>query len=167
MVGYGKYGFNNQNDYMCSLQASVNIHQIVTGGVFVVVAVCVIVACYVRVFYAIRNLRRPLHNSVISQSSSSQNPLPADNLANRTKDLRREEVNMAITLFALVVLFGICWSPTVVSSTINLIKEKQASHVMEVVRVHALVLETVVHPVVYAIRNKKFRQVIKRVLQRQ
>ena len=157
LIGYGKYGLNNPGDYMCALRVSESVIQITIGGASIIIAAIIIITCYVRVFCTIRahNRRvRPLSRRTSDEHRSSFSVAP--------RESRGEEIQIAITLFLLVVIFGICWSPTVVSVVINAITDEPTSHIAGVIRVNALVLETVADPIVYAIRNKKFRQVLKK-----
>ncbi|XP_078370368.1 melatonin receptor type 1A-like [Oculina patagonica] len=157
LIGYGKYGFNNPGDYMCALQVSESVIQITIGGVSIIIAAIIIITCYVRVFCTIRSHKqrvRPLNRTTSDGHRSSFSTAP--------RESRGEEIQIAITLFLLVVIFGICWSPTVVSVVINAITEEPTSHLAGLIRVNALVLETVADPIVYAIRNKKFRKVLRK-----
>ena len=161
LIGYGKYGLNNPGDYMCALRVSESVIQITVGGASVIIACIIIIMCYVRVFCTIR-----AHHQRV-RLRRNQRTFDRDEHQNRSysqaapRESRSEEVQIAITLFLLVVIFVICWSPTVVSVIINAVTGQPTSHVAGVIRVNALVLETVADPVVYAIRNRKFRQVLK------
>ena len=156
LVGYGKYGLNNADDYMCALRVSESVVQITFGGACVIIAAAIIIICYVRVFCTIR-----AHNRRMRSTERRTSTLRASfNVAPR--ESRGEDIQIAITLFLMVIIFGICWSPTVVSVIINTITGQPTSHVVGLIRVNALILETVIDPIVYAIRNRKFRQVLKK-----
>lgn len=159
LIGYGRYGLNNSVDYMCALRVSESVIQITVGGACIIIAVIIIITCYVRVFCTIKALNRrvrSLNRRTLNDDRSRFGVVP--------RESRGEEIQIAITLFLLVVIFGICWSPTVVSVVINAITGQPTSHLAGVIRVNALVLETVADPVVYAIRNKMFRQVLRKTL---
>lgn len=155
LIGFGRYGLNNPGDYMCALQVSESVIQITVGGACIIVAVILIITCYVRVFSTIRALNRRVRSFNRRTINVQRNRFSVV-----SRESRGEEIQIAITLFLLVVIFGICWSPTVVSVVINAITGEPTSHLAGVIRVNALVLETVADPVVYAIRNKIFRQVL-------
>lgn len=157
LIGYGRYGVNNPGDYMCALRVSESVIQITVGGACIIIAVIIIITCYVRVFCTIRALNRrvrSLNRRTLDVHRSSFSVVP--------RESRGEEIQIAITLFLLVVIFGICWIPIVVSVVINAITGEPTSHLAGVIRVNALVLETVADPVVYAIRNKMFRHVLRK-----
>lgn len=156
LIGYGQYGLNNPGDYMCALKVSESVIQITIGGVCVIIAAIIIITCYICVFCTIKAHKRRVRplNRRTSDDHRSSSVAP--------REPRGEEIQIAITLFLLVVIFGICWSPTVVSVIINAITEEPTSHVAGLIRVNALALETVADPIVYAIRNKKFRQVLRK-----
>jgi len=161
LIGYGRYGLNNPGDYMCALQVSSSVIQITVGGVCVIVAAAIIIICYVGVFCTIRAHNRRVRPSeprtLTSQTSFSVAP----------RESRGEENQIAITLFLFVVIFAVCWSPTVVSVIINAMTGEPTSHLAGIIRVNALVTETVLDPIVYAIRNKPFRQVLKKTFKKQ
>ena len=50
LIGFGRYGLNNPVDYMCALQVSESVIQITVGGACIIIAVVIIITCYVRVF---------------------------------------------------------------------------------------------------------------------
>lgn len=160
LIGYGRYGLNNAEDYMCALQVSSSVIQITVGGACVIIAAFIIITCYGRVFCIIRAHNRRVR-STDRRTSTSQ---PSFSVASR--ESRGEEIQIAITLFLFAIIFAICWSPTVVSVIINAITGKPTSHLAGVIRVNAIVLETVLDPIVYAIRNRKFRQVLKQTLKK-
>lgn len=161
LVGYGKYGLNNADDYMCALRVSESVIQITFGGVCVIIAAAIIIIRYIRVFCTIRAHNRRVRSTAEQKKSTLQASFSV-----APRESRGEDIQIAITLLLLVIIFGICWSPTVVSVIINTITGQPTSHVVGLIRVNALILETVIDPIVYAIRDRKFRQVLKKTCKR-
>lgn len=161
LVGYGKYGLNNADDYMCALRVSESVIQITFGGVCVIIAAAIIIICYIRVFCTIRAHNRRVRSTAEQKKSTLQASFSV-----APRESRGEDIQIAITLLLLVIIFGICWSPTVVSVIINTITGQPTSRVVDLIRVNALILETVIDPIVYAIRDRKFRQVLKKTCKR-
>lgn len=166
LIGYGRYGLNNPGDYMCALQVSESVIQITVGGVSIIIAAIIIITCYVRVFCTIRAHNRRVRLLNRRRTLDAPDPHRNSQFSVAPRESRGEEIQIALTLFLLVVIFGICWSPTVVSVIINAITGQPTSHLAGVIRVNALVLETVADPIVYAIRNRTFRQVLKKTFKK-
>lgn len=160
LIGYGKYGLNNKEDYMCALQVSTSVIQITVGGACVIISAVIIITCYVTIFYTIRAHYRQVRSAQRDTTTVQSN----FNVAPR--ESRGEEIQIAMTLFLFVVIFGICWSPTVISVIINALTGRPTSHLAGLIRVNALILETVLDPIVYAIRNRKFRMVLRKTFKR-
>ena len=165
LTGYGKYGLNNKEDcVLCrspQVAPSVIQIQITVGGACVIISAVIIITCYVTIFYTIRTHYRRARSAQRDTTTVQSN----FNVATR-RESRGEEIQIAITLFLFVVIFGICWSPTVVSVIINTVTGRPTSHLAGLIRVNALILETVLDPIVYAIRNRKFRMVFKKTFKR-
>lgn len=156
LIGYGTFTLNNARDYMCALQVSSSVIQITVGGIFVFTAAVIVMFCYVRVFCAIKahkqRVRFPEQRTITNMQSE---------FGIYHRESRVEDIQIAITLFLFVVIFGICWGPTLVAVLINAITGQPTSHLAGIIRVNVLVLETVLDPIAYAIRNRNFRQVLK------
>ena len=130
---------------MCALEVSTSVIQITIGCACVTVAAVIIIACYLRVFGTVRDLCRQIR-SADPMTSTSQ----AIECNVVLRESRGEETHIAKTLFLFVVIFAICWSPTVISVIINVIIGQQTSHLAGLIRVNALILETVLDAIVYA-----------------
>lgn len=129
---------------MCALEVSTSVIQITIGCACVIEAAVIIIACYLRVFCTVRDLCRRIRSADPMTSTSQAiecNVVP--------RESRGEEAHIAKTLF-LFVIFAICWSPTVISVIINVITGQQTSHLAALIRVNALILETVLDAIVYA-----------------
>lgn len=163
LTGYGTYGLNNSRDYMCALRVSSSVILIAVGGTCVIIAAVIIIACYVRVFFSIKAHNRRVRLTDF-QRTTVTNTLSI--FGGAPRESRGEEIQIAVTLFLFVVIFAICWSPTVVAVIINVITGEPTSPLSGILRINAVALETVLDPLVYAIRSKKFRQVIKKTFKR-
>ena len=110
-------------------------------GFHVAIPAVVITGCYCRVFSVVRQ-----HNSNFQHSTSTQ-PISVD------------DIKITRTLFALVVLFLLCWAPIFAIDFIDTIRAKWGFPREVYVTYGCLaVLSSLVNPICYGVMNPSFRR---------
>ena len=156
--GLGRYVFNSNNAF-CSIDKKPDSASRISRFVayFTLYAnIIIVMRCYVGIYRTVRQHRR--------QIKSSQE---SDNTGHR--GLRKgvgEDVHIAKTLFVVICLFGICWFPTAVAGIVVASGSPISGLVQEMLTL-TVCLASVVNPMVYAVRNRRFRRTFKRIIELQ
>ena len=153
--GLGEYVFNPDTAF-CSIDKKPDS----ASGISRFVAyftlytnIIIVMRCYVGIYRTVRQHRRQ-----INTGHSSGN-----------RELRKEvgeDVHIAKTLFVVICLFGICWFPTAIAGIVVVFGTKIPGRVQEILML-SVCLASVVNPMVYAVRNRRFRRTFKRIIELQ
>lgn len=162
LYGLGRYAFNSNNAF-CSIdkkpESASRISRIV--AYFTLYAnIIVVMRCYVGIYRTVRQHRRQINSNQDCKHSGK---------GSENSGLRREvgeDVNIAKTLFFVICLFGICWFPTAVAGVMVAFGSTIPGVVQELLML-TVCLASVVNPLVYAVKNRRFRRTFKRIIELQ
>ena len=158
--GMGKYVFNPNNAF-CSIDKNPDSASRISRFVayFTLYAnIIIVMRCYIGIYRTVRQHRRQIKTSQENTGYSREN-----------QGLRKEvgeDVHIAKTLFVVICLFGICWFPTAVTGIVVVFSTTIPGLVQEMLML-TVCLASVVNPLVYAVRNRRFRRTFKRIIELQ
>lgn len=158
--GMGKYVFNPNNAF-CSIDKNPDSASRISRFVayFTLYAnIIIVMRCYIGIYRTVRQHRRQIKTSQENSGYSREN-----------QGLRKEvgeDVHIAKTLFVVICLFGICWFPTAVTGIVVVFSTTIPGLVQEMLML-TVCLASVVNPLVYAVRNRRFRRTFKRIIELQ
>ena len=150
--GLGQYTFNS-NTALCSIDKKPETASKVSQFIAYVVLytnILIILRCYAGLYRTVYQHRRRIKVRRVNQREQCPN----------NKRLRGEEIKIAKTLFIVVCLFGICWFPTAVVG-IAVLFQVTVPRDVQVILFFTVCLASVVNPIVYAVRNRRFRRTLK------
>ena len=165
--GWGKYQFNSFKS-LCSISEDGHRSFRIAGSVIVCCCILIIIICYIKIAQVVRHHRQRI--VVQSQNTQIEEPLQLTiasegrpSLATRgPQEHRGHDVHIARTVSVIVLLFCLCWGP-------NAILDILVSHGVHVNRnvrmfgVYMMFLDLVINPAVYGARNRKIRNMMKRL----
>jgi len=100
---------------------------------------------------------------LVSTEGKLKSSHDSDNIQGTNKrEIRGEDVHIAKTLFIVISLFEICWFPTAIAGIVVVFGVGIPGLVQQVLMC-TVCLAPVVNPIVYAIRNRRFRRTFKRI----
>lgn len=158
--GMGKYVFNPNNAF-CSIDRNPDSASRISRFVayFTLYAnIIIVMRCYIGIYRTVRQHRRQIKTSQENTGYSREN-----------QGLRKEvgeDLHIAKTLFVVICLFGICWFPTAVTGIVVVFSTTIPGLVQEMLML-TVCLASVVNPLVYAVRNRRFRRTFKRIIELQ
>lgn len=160
--GLGEYVFNPNNAF-CSIDKNPDSASRISRFVayFTLYAnIIIVMRCYVGIYRTVRQHRRQIKSNQESDNTghSSEN-----------RGLRKEvgeDVRIAKTLFVVICLFGICWFPIAVTGIVVVFGTTIPGLVQEMLML-TVCLASVVNPMVYAARNRRFRRTFRRIIELQ
>ena len=158
--GMGKYVFNPNNAF-CSIDRNPDSVSRISRFVayFTLYAnIIIVMRCYIGIYRTVRQHRRQIKTSQENTGYSREN-----------QGLRKEvgeDLHIAKTLFVVICLFGICWFPTAVTGIVAVFSTTIPGLVQEMLML-TVCLASVVNPLVYAVRNRRFRRTFKRIIELQ
>lgn len=161
LYGLGEYVFNPSTAF-CSIDKKPDSASRISRFVayFTLYAnIIIVMRCYVGIYRTVRQHRRQIKNS---QEKSENTERSRGNRGPR-KEVG-EEVHIAKTLFVVICLFGICWFPTAVAGIVVVFGTTIPDQVQEMLML-TVCLASVVNPMVYAVRNRRFRRTFKRIME--
>ena len=161
LYGLGEYVFN-PNTAFCSIDKKPESASRISRFVayFTLYAnIIIVMRCYVGIYRTVRQHRRQIKNS---QEKSDNTGRSSGNRGPR-KEVG-EDVHIAKTLFVVICLFGICWFPTAVAGIVVVFGTTIPDLVQEMLML-TVCLASVVNPMVYAVRNRRFRRTFKRIME--
>ena len=162
--GWGNYQFIPLKS-LCSISDNGQSSFRITSSAIVSCCIFIIIACHIKIAQAVRHHRR----RIVQERKCTQNESPL-RLAHEgpcralrdPQELRGEDVHIARTVSLIVVLFCLCWVP-------NAILDILVSHGVHVARevrmfgVYMMFLDLVINPVVYGMRDREIRNMVKRL----
>ena len=151
LSSFSKYEFSARR-VACVLvfdSKSANLIYCITKTVFYLgVTSVVVVYCYSKVFWNIREHARKVSNTF-----------------SRTRERANvEEINITRTVFGVVMFFLICWIPEYIISMIIRLHPDHLHPIVDRIVVFFLFLSSSLTPWVYAVTNREFRAEFKRLL---
>lgn len=155
--GVGKFAFNSYNAF-CSIDKnpkSSSRISLLVAYVALYANIIIIMRCYIGIYRTVRQHRRQINSNQETEHTHGNN----------SQELRREvgeDINIAKTLFVVICLFGICWFPTAVAGIIVAFGATIPGIVQELLML-SVCLASVANPFVYAVRNRRFRQTLKKI----
>ena len=179
----GKYVFN-PNTAFCSIDKKPDSASRISRFVayFTLYAnIIIVMRCYVGIYRAVRQHRRQIKCNTGHNPENTTGNTTGHNTGHRTghrtghssqnRGLRKvqvvgEDVHIAKTLFVVICLFGICWFPTAIAGIVVVFGTKIPGLVQEML-MFTVCLASVVNPLVYAVRNRRFRRTFKRIIELQ
>ncbi|XP_068743316.1 melatonin receptor type 1A-like [Montipora capricornis] len=157
LYGLGAYYFNQHNGF-CSIdnkrESASRISRLV-ASLSLYSNIIIILGCYYGVYRTVIKHRRQIKSS----QDNSCNHIRANN----SSSPRGEDVHIAKTLFIVICLFALCWFPTAIAGIMNSSGVSIPGMVQEFLG-FTVCLSSVLNPIVYAIRNRRFRKTFKRII---
>lgn len=116
-------------------------------------------ACYTRIYLLVR---KELHRDFTTDDQKGElQRLTAS--GQRRERLKRKERAVAFSVFILVGMLTVCWTPTLVLVNINEIRGKRIPNKYDLA-IHSLIfVPPLANPIVYALRTAKFQRALKRI----
>ena len=154
--GLGRYAFNPHNAFCSIDKKSESASKISRFLAYLSLYgnIIIIIRCYIGVYRTVSQHRRQINSSHDSGNTQGTN----------NREIRGEDVHIAKTLFIVIFLFGICWFPTAIAGIVVVFDVRIPGLVQEVL-MFTVCLASVVNPIVYAIRNRRFRRTFKRIIE--
>lgn len=154
LYGWGVYAFNEHNGFCFIDNKRENMTNLsrLLASLSLYTNIIIIISCYYGVYRTVSQHRRQIKSCQDNQTAR----------ANYFAVLG-EEVHIAKTLFIVICLFGICWFPAAIANIIHG-SGTPISGLAQVLLGFTVCLSSVVNPVVYAIRNRRFRKTFKRLI---
>lgn len=154
LYGWGAYAFNEHNGFCFIDNKRENMTNLsrLLASLSLYTNIIIIISCYYGVYRTVSQHRRQI------KSCQDNQPARANYFA-----VVGEEVHIAKTLFIVICLFGICWFPAAIANIIHG-SGTSISGLAQVLLGFTVCLSSVVNPVVYAIRNRRFRKTFKRLI---
>ena len=128
---------------------------------FVLPIIILLFACYARIFVLVRKgLYRDL-----TTGARREERLSLTRSAQVREKLKRKEKRVAFSVFILVGLFAVCWTPSIVLRNIkeffgsSYVPYKCSSILQALTFLHPLL-----NPIVYALRTAKFRRALRKII---
>ena len=154
--GLGRYAFNRYNAF-CSIDKkpeSASKASRFLAYLSLYANIIIIIRCYIGVYRTVSQHRRQIKSSQDNDHRGGTN----------NRECRGEDVHIAKTLFIVICLFGICWFPSAIAGVVVLFGVSVPGMVQELLMV-TVCLASVVNPIVYAIRNRRFRRTLKSIIE--
>nr|XP_054761573.1 melatonin receptor type 1B-B-like [Lytechinus pictus] len=122
-------------------------------GMGVLIPLCLVLFCYIRVFSFVRESERKIHSWRNQGNAAAQNQAPRVTKADR---------RLMITVFIIFIVFLTCWTPYViiVLADVNNVYPREL-YVGAVILAH---LNSSMNSILYGITNRRFRAAYKRLL---
>ncbi|XP_030845478.1 melatonin receptor type 1B-B-like [Strongylocentrotus purpuratus] len=122
-------------------------------GMGVVIPLCLVLFCYIRVFIFVRESERRIHSWQTQGDQAARSQMPRVSKADR---------RLMITVFIIFIVFLTCWTPYViiVLTDVNNVYPKEL-YVGAVIMAH---LNSSLNSILYGITNRRFREGYKRLL---
>lgn len=154
LYGWGAYAFNEHNGFCFIDNKRENMTNLsrLLASLSLYTNIIIIISCYYGVYRTVSQHRRQIKSCQDNQTAR------ANYFA-----VVGEEVHIAKTLFIVICLFGICWFPAAIANIIHG-SGTSISGLAQVLLGFTVCLSSVVNPVVYAIRNRRFRKTFKRLI---
>lgn len=121
-------------------------------------------ACYTRIFLLVRKqLRRHFGTG---DQRRELHPLTAN--SQRMERLKRKERSVALSVFVLIGLFTLCWSPLFVVENIRECCDHEDCIPSKIIVIFQCLIfaHPLANPIAYALRTVKFRRALKRIFRR-
>lgn len=154
--GLGRYVFNPYNA-VCSIdkkpESASKISRIVVY-LTLYANIIIIIGCYVGIYRTVSQHRRQMKTRQLSNPSRATN----------SRALFGEDIHIAKTMFIVIGLFGLCWFPTAITGIVVIFSVSIPGLAQEFL-MFSVCLASVVNPIVYAIRNRRFKETFKRVIE--
>lgn len=123
-------------------------------------AIILLIACYARIFVLVRKgLYRDL-----TTAAGGEERLSLTERGQESERLKRKERSVAFSVFILVSLFAVCWTPSIVLE--NITEFFGSSYVPEICQtiLQALTfLHPLLNPIAYSLRTVKFRRALRKI----
>ena len=153
--GFGRYAFNQYNGF-CSIdkkpESASKISQVL-AYLSLYVNIIIIVRCYIGIYRTVSRHRRQIKSGQDSDGRHGSN----------NRECKGEDVHIAKTLFIVIFLFGLCWFPTAIAGIVVVFSVKIPGFVQELLML-TVCLASSVNPIVYVIKNRRFRRTFKRII---
>lgn len=155
LFGSGRYFFNQYNGFCAIDKKTKSAGKTSRAMAFLSLYanIIIIIRCYFGVYRTVSQHRR--------QINSRQNGIPS--IGDHNRELRGDDVHIAKTLFIVICLFGVCWFPTAIAGIVFACGVSIPGLAQELLT-FTVCLASVVNPIVYAIRNKRFRRTFKKII---
>lgn len=111
----------------------------------------------------LRNIFQRTASTSLEESDSSKVDTKLDECI-MTRASRRRHMRAAQYLSSLILVFGICWAPYMITNLLATICEDCISHSLHTVMYWFVLLKCSINPHLYATNNKKFRQNFQQIL---
>ena len=164
-LGWGKYQFIPLKS-LCSISENCQSSFRITSSAVVFCCIFTIIACHVKIAQAVRHHRRRIVPARTSLQNEGHLEPPHEGPCGAIRDpqqRRGEDIHIARTVSVIVVLFCLCWVPNAILD----ILVSSGVHVTREVRmfgVYLMFLDLVINPIVYGVRNREIRNMVKRLL---
>ena len=164
-LGWGKYQFIPLKS-LCSIAENGQSSFRITSSAVIFCCIFTIIVCHVKIAQAVRQHRRRIiparepHQNEGHLELAHEGPRGA---IREPQGRRGEDVHIARTVSVIVALFCLCWVPNAILD----ILVSRGVHVNRELRmfgVYLMFLDLVINPIVYEMRNREIRNMVKRLL---
>lgn len=156
--GLGRYYFNQYNG-VCSLDkkpGTASRISRVLAYLSLYANIIVIIRCYIGIYRTVSRHRKQIKSA---QDCHGR-------LGTKNRVFGGDDVHIAKTLFIVIILFGICWFPAAIAGIVVVFGVNIPGILQEVLML-TVCLASSVNPIVYVIRNRRFRKIFQRIIKLQ
>ena len=137
-------------------------YRVVSADAVVTLIIISLFACYARIFILVR---KGLYRDLTTEVECEERQCLTENAKEREK-IKRRERRLAFSVFILVGLFVVCWTPVIVLENVNefcRVNTVSATQMISEVLRSLLLLHPLVNPIAYSLRTVKFRRALWRI----
>ena len=128
--------------FFCYLQIDSGAFTVVLVTVYIGIPTCIIIFCYFRIFQYVRN-----HNINLQENETGR------------RRVNVEDIKIARTLFVIVVVFNLCWTPILMIDVIDTIRGRWGfSREVYVSYSFLATVSSAINPILYGLLNKNFQR---------
>ena len=118
-----------------------------------IVIVLSVLASYTRLYLLVRKTFYP--DITVSEETKSEGQCLTEN-AREIEKLKRKERRVALSVFILVGIFVVCWTPAIILENINAFFYRRFHYKLRI-----LVLHPLLNPIAHSLRTVKFRRALR------
>jgi len=137
-------------------------YRVVSADAVVSLIIISLFACYARIFFLVRKV---LYRDSPTEVGCEERQCLTENAREREK-IKSRERRVAFSVFILVGLFVVCWTPVIVLENVNefcRVNTVSATQMTSEVLRSLMLLHPLVNPIAYSLRTEKFRRALWRI----